>query len=788
MSHRGPTAGPGGRFGRAEIGWVGATLVVHALGGFVPLLGGPGYESALALGLLLPLPLAVASARLALRSDTAASRRAPSHVLIASVELAILTLALHLGLLGLHGARAGFCDAGAGLALFALGPAVGSVLAAVWGAVCGLLARWLPRHGRRMALALATLGPLAGVVASLLRFYSSPMIFAFDPFVGFFSGTLYDTVIDGVGRLLTYRAGSLGTLLVVVALGSTLRDSRGGGRPVLELRALMHPLPAALCLVGLGLSLGVSLSGEALGHYQSEASIRAALGHSLDGQRCEVVYASGVETERARLLARECDEHVASHEAFFDTRVEARITAFVFASAAQKGALMGASGTYVAKPWRHEVYVQNRAYPHPVLGHELAHVVAGTFGRGPLRIAGPLLGLVPDPGRIEGYAVAAAPSENSDYTLLEWTRALRELSLLPSLGRVFRLTFLGENSSTAYTVAGSFVAFLRQQYGAAALKAWYGGASVKAATGHDLASLEAQFHERLDAAPVPAPLLDRARARFDRPALFGRSCPHAVDALLGDARAALDRADPSAAEQLYDRVLRLDPSSFSARFGRARCARQSGAAPQARERLTSLYEDDAITSTQRALIVERLGDLALRAGDAEEALARYAEAEQSAFGEDRRRVIAVKRLAATGVGSQALIELLVGDERGRTQRFAASALIGAWSERQPDSGLPDYLLAKNLYASGQYARVAQYLDRALARDLVLTSVEREALRLRIVTGCALGDRASARPALARYGRTPELTEARRAGMARFAARCGLLEGAKAPDGALPATR
>jgi len=45
--------------------------------------------------------------------------------------------------------------------------------------------------------------PLLGVVVSVGRFYTSPMVFAFDPFFGYFSGTLYDTVIDAGSALVT---------------------------------------------------------------------------------------------------------------------------------------------------------------------------------------------------------------------------------------------------------------------------------------------------------------------------------------------------------------------------------------------------------------------------------------------------------------------------------------------------------------------------------------------------------------------------------------------------------
>ena len=66
-----------------------------------------------------------------------------------------------------------------------------------------------------------------------------------------------------------------------------------------------------------------------------------------------------------------------------------------------------------------------------VLAHELAHVVSGSFGSGPFRVAGPLGGLIPDPGRIEGIAVAASPGEDDDFTLFEWSKALLDLNLLP---------------------------------------------------------------------------------------------------------------------------------------------------------------------------------------------------------------------------------------------------------------------------------------------------------------------------------------------------------------------
>ena len=76
-----------------------------------------------------------------------------------------------------------------------------------------------------MLLALA--GPLGGIAVSVARFYGSPMIFAYDPFFGYFSGTLYDTVVDVRPELWTYRGGSLATLVGARARGRRL-DARSG--------------------------------------------------------------------------------------------------------------------------------------------------------------------------------------------------------------------------------------------------------------------------------------------------------------------------------------------------------------------------------------------------------------------------------------------------------------------------------------------------------------------------------------------------------------------------------
>ncbi|HEX2879386.1 MAG TPA: hypothetical protein VHO25_07595, partial [Polyangiaceae bacterium] len=475
--------------------------------GFAPLFGGPGYEYALACGLILPGCVAVTAALTELNRDrlhrySSALGRGALVGMAASV-LAALTA-------GIHGLRVGFCSPTQGFTLFLLGPAAGALLAGVWGAVVGSLLKTVAGKKRiAFAIVLGLAAPVATIVISLLRFYTSPMIFAFDPFVGFFAGALYDTVIGGLDRLLTYRVGSAATLLAVWAAARQLRVPGPGQRwPRWRWR---HWSNAALLLVGGLVSSTITLNGPRLGHYQTAKSIATTLGGQLQGERCEVLHSREMLVRDVALLTRECDAHVRAIESFLGTQGPKHVRVYLFNGPDQKGWLMGAANTYIAKPWRNEIYLQAAGFPHPVLAHELAHVIAGSFGRGPFKIAGDWGGWLPDPGRIEGIAVAAAPSDEADLTATEWAAAMLELRLLPSFDAVFGLGFLAQHSSTAYTVAGAFLQHLREQLGPEVLQAWYGGQTLEQATGVSLAVWEQRFRAHLATIQLAEAALNNAR-------------------------------------------------------------------------------------------------------------------------------------------------------------------------------------------------------------------------------------------------------------------------------------
>ena len=751
------------RFGSSRWWLLGVSTAFSLLIGWLPLFAGFSYEYGLAIGVVVPLLVAPAVAW-----ELAERVQAPTTMLVDGARIGLQSWILTALVAVLHGLRKGFCDWVGEFSHFFLATALGVVAAGVWG---GCVALGLSGRVRRWGLVVVALAlPLASMLFSFWRYYDSPIIFAFDHFVGFFSGTLYDTELQGTSRLLSYRLATLGWIGMALAASSMLTRSSQGLK--LVWRGRWGAILALL--VSAGVAFIVTLSGPRLGHYQTSKSVTEQLGNELRAVRCRVVYDGSIARREVQALARECDAHVRELEEFFELEETPLITVFLFAEANQKAWLMGARNVYIAKPWRHEIYIQRAGFPHPVLRHELAHVVAGNFARGPFRVAGPLKGWIPDPGRIEGLAVAAAPSESDDLTLLQWAAAMQALDLLPPLRSVFRLSFLGANASSAYTVAGAFVEWLRNAYGIKVVRLWYSGSNLEQLTKRPWAALEDSFRESLSNIELEPAELDAARARFDRPGVFGRRCPHQVDEQLVAAQQALGRGDVERACSGFQAVLNLDEQNPGALFGLGRCQVRSGESEQAREFFLELAQRQGENPLRQAWAFEAAADEALRSGKVGEAIEGYQRVIQRVVNEDHLRQVDIKRYAASlpedALGRQAIVALLLGEAERGTDWAVSAALLGQWSQADQELGIAWYLLGINWLTRNHWELAAQALDQALERRLPLPRVEREAWRARMRAACLLGEPESLRRALTQYLRTNP-SRARRWGAERFVVRC-----------------
>jgi hypothetical protein len=699
------------------------TLLVSFGISFVPLLGTAGPESALVLALVLS-PFYAGYGAASVRSLAGKPWRDAVFLAAkrAGAGLAIVEVVLYLS-----GLRAGACEPLLGAAWLAVGAGPSLLLAS-------LVGLWMPHvvFRRRIAIALAVSVPIGEAVFAAVRFYASPAVFSYGHFFGYFPGTLYDEDIRITSTLLAFRATTLLAATALAALGTASIASVG--EPA-SARSLRHHSPSLF--VGLLLAsvfVATSANATRLGFAASADSLRERLGGVAEGARCTVVVPRELPRESARLLAADCDFRIAQHEAALGVIQAERVTAFFFRNADEKREAMGAAHVYIAKPWRSEVYLQLSDWPHPVLSHELAHVVSGAVAPRPFRVS--VSGIIPNPGYIEGIAVALAWAESDELDPHEWTRAMRSLGHSPRLRDLLGTGFFLGAANRSYTAAGSFFRFVLDRYGAAVLRRAYARGDVEGATGKTLAVLEAEWLAFLNTLPDDPHANALAAIRFERGPIFERICPHLVARLqeeLASARAAGDIATTLAR---CDAIVGLDPSDTRTRLAAIEALMTAGNRELAADR------------------VERMRDLGLPASlivRAEEVLAdaRWALGEpptipfferiaRSPRGRDAARTFEVKRFAVEQGGETArwVGEILAKRAPGARTAQVMDAIDSLRAAR--NDGLADYLSARQLVQESAHERALARLDAALTSGLPLVSLEREAHRMATRSLFALG--------------------------------------------------
>src|SRR5436190_18897053 len=196
---------------------------------------------------------------------------------------------------------------------------------------------------------------------------------------------------------------------------------------------------------------------------------------------------------------------------------------------------MGARDVEMAKPWRREIYLDHRGFPHGSLRHEIAHVVASAFGDPIFGVAAKRFAGLPvfvSPGLIEGFAVAADwPGGYDRLTPHESVRAMQQLGVQPTIRELLSLQFLTVSSARSYMTAGSFLRFLLDTYGAPSLRRLYeSGGDFEGTYGKSIATLESEWRKMIATIALPPDVVEGNRERFRAGSVFARPCPHAIAA------------------------------------------------------------------------------------------------------------------------------------------------------------------------------------------------------------------------------------------------------------------
>jgi tetratricopeptide (TPR) repeat protein len=673
-----------------------ASWVVVALGSStLPLARDLGFERAFLAGLWAPVAGAVLGAALV-------RARQDGRACSGWNALFGWGLALHgLGLLPSLAAGAWVeawtvrCDSGVGGTFFLLLPGVGGAL----GLAIGMVARGGFGRGWGAVFAGLVLLDLGSVV---LHLYREPQVFAFSPLFGWWPGSLYDEAIAPTAALWIHRSAVfIGAVGIAVGAGSLqTAPGRLGRWPVRDRAAA--GIGASLCLV----AGAVLLSGDRWGFRTGRATIQAELDTRVESEHFVLHLPHGTSETAAQQVRFDHEFHYQRLREWFGTEPAGRIHSYVYPDAQTKGRLLGAARTQIARPWAAEIHIQGVRSRHPSLGHELAHVFAAGWARGVLAVPA-RAGVWVNMGLVEGVAEAAElPAGPLSHH--QAAAALVELGQAPPITAIMSPAgFWSRASGRAYTVAGSFVRWLRDTHGVPALRRAYREASFDHLPG-GLAGAEKDWQAWLQrTVKLSARMRRTAAHRYRRRSIFQRTCPHLTADLRRRATTEMQRGDLTAARTLLDRAFGYhpDPTSY---LGLVRRYDRAGQAKEARQLLARTR---TATVPDRTGLDEAQALLAWRAGDTERARQIFdrARREWTRFSQLRANEARLWALTHTASTSDALRAYLGGELAGERALWTLVELSATGSP------LVDYLLGRRLVSLREPAARGR-LEPLLARD------------------------------------------------------------------------
>ena len=440
-----------------------------------------------------------------------------------------------------------------------------------------------------------------------------------------------------------------------------------------------------------------------------------------------------------------------------------KVHSFVFADRGQKRALMGAGTVQVAAPWRNQIYLDHRPFPHPVLHHELAHVFGRTIGDDLFGVA--RSGLHLNIALIEGFATAMAPRSADHLDLHDQALVLERLGRRPSLPSIMGPSFFTQSSRVAYTAAGSFCLWLMETRGFSPMAELYRSAGdFEAAYDAPLTELEAQWLAFLEErGGVTENDVENQRQKFMRRSVFRRPCAHRAANLRSEIAQASRTSDWEETIGLYQTLCSIEPEDPAHPIGLAWAHAIAGDFAAALEALATAEAMEDLTVSMRSALLSRKAEVALAAGKLDEAAVAEREALELPISRGARRT---HQLRLVGAEDPALAPYVVDylapfDPYAKGKTGAVTRLMAAVTIReQPGyAALGSYLMARQLLNVQQAEPAVGLLQAALDppegdHGLPSPEFERAALEALLSASVQAGELGVAREAVDRLEKLP----------------------------------
>jgi tetratricopeptide (TPR) repeat protein len=689
-----------------------ATVLLAAASCFIPLVNLIGYESAALFGvaggvgaMFLTLHAAAAGVVAAPLEKTRTTSPGADFFVLLMRHLALL--AIPALALGLNALRVTNCAFGVG-ALFWLSIAVPSIFFGQLVAWCAVIVA--PRKPLAQ-VALCAAAVVASAAVPLAHLALQPPIVGHQLLLGYFSGSIYDEALSLPSSLVWYRLMHLGLAVAALAAVEALWRRRRE-RPV---RWML-----LIALVGVAGCAAIWWQRMDRGIGIDRTYIEEELGGRIETEHFIIYHPqTPYFLELRDQMAEEHEFYYARLGDFFgtDPASAGKLRSYVYANRAEKGRLMGGRQTMVAKLWLHEMHILWNHDGDHKLAHELAHIFTEPFGAGPLRLS-MQRGVGVNMGLVEGVAAAAEwPVRELDPH--EASAALRRLELAPQIRSVVAASgFWSQSSGRAYTLVGSFVRFLIDEYGVDTFKQAYPAGDFRGAYGKGADELVGEWEAFLDEVELSEHDLELARYLYDRRSIFDKVCARQIAEMRRKARQAAQSGRVGRVSEIYEAILAYTSDNVDNRIGYVQALGEARRFEKALEQVEATLDAEHPPAT-RARLLDLRGDLLWRRGRPDLAQQSYGECAELGVPANRARMLEVKS------------DVLGADDE-RVRRLAFEYLLGQkpagvslyypmrWHDIDPNDPVAAYLVGRRLWMEYQYEEAVDFLERALEGGLAPT--------------------------------------------------------------------
>ncbi len=369
---------------------------------------------------------------------------------------------------------------------------------------------------------------------ALIEFFRYPQIYFYNPIFGFYPGTIYDEDLSVNHILVAYRVFNLAFFIGVVAVSEHLFEKNN-----------LTKIAANLFLI---IVIVIFFYLKPTLQFSSDTNrLIKNLTKSVQTESFRIHFPASNSSEKPEYAALLHEYYLDQIKTYLKITSNERIDSYIFQNRDQKRILLGAGNADIAKPWLNQIYLNSTNYEE-TLKHELVHVIGGSFGSTPFKVANDF-----NPSLIEGLAMTV--ENNYDGYPVHYMAKLAELAGYKfPIEELFRgFAFFTKTSSISYIYSGSFLKYLADSYGVDKIKKLYGNSNFLKIFGKNLAALALEYDNFLKNYYID---FNRYKAQlyFGGTTIFKKFCPRVAAAEVKKGWELFNARQTSEALKLFQKV------------------------------------------------------------------------------------------------------------------------------------------------------------------------------------------------------------------------------------------